>query len=744
MGETDTSKREMALMYAEEGWPVLPLLGKVPLTKHGVKDATTDEAQITAWWTRWPDANVGLATGKVSGRLVLDIDVKKGKKGDESLQVLIDKHGPLPKTMKSVTASGGWHYVFRMPSHPIKSRMDVGEGLDLLATGSYFVAPPSTIDGKAYCWTESCEVAPCPSWVAALAERSSTPQKAASEDRIPGMVRELFPDGKESNGNWITHCPYHSDTKASFAVKLEDGLFICYACDERGSFEELYAKVKNVSKDEARRIISPPPPFVEELNREHAVVMLGGRCVILNEERDPIHNWKTITFSSPADLKLKYQNKPVRLGRKLTSASEAWLRHPDRRAYRGFVFAPGQSGPPGYYNFWQGFAVTPGPGNCDLMLAHIRTVICGNNEELIRYVLTWLAQAVQKPWKRPGTSLVLRGKQGTGKGILCTQFGALFGPHFKHVTHSRHLVGNFNAHLMNSLIVFADEAYWAGDKASVGVLKALVTEESLPIEFKGKDVVHVKNHVRLLIATNHDWAVPAGFEERRFCVIDVSDVHMQDRAYFNPLWNEMDNGGREAFLDYLLTFDITRVELSTLPQTEALMENKILSMSTAEQFWYEILVRGTLNESDSTWTACIKKQYLHNLYIECAKAAGQSRRSSETVLGMTLKKLCPHVRDTHRPERAWDVGDVSQCREAFDRVLNWPNHNWESSQYPSRVVAASKAMGGPETTTSQEVPLEELTWDQFVTSDDRQEPDRPTAGTTEMAEEGEPTPTFAT
>lgn len=53
--------------------------------------------------------------------------------------------------------------------------------------------------------------------------------------------------------------PYHGDTNPSFAVKLDEGVFICYACDVRGPFVELYAKMKNVSKEEARRIISPPP-----------------------------------------------------------------------------------------------------------------------------------------------------------------------------------------------------------------------------------------------------------------------------------------------------------------------------------------------------------------------------------------------------------------------------------------------------------------------------------------------------
>ncbi|MEO7861454.1 MAG: bifunctional DNA primase/polymerase [Nitrospirales bacterium] len=714
---------QAALAYAAEGWPVLPLIGKRPLTEHGVKDATQDATQITQWWSQWPEANIGLATGTKSGRLVLDIDIKNGKQGDESLRILEEKHGPLPKTRKSMTASGGWHFVFRMPDAKVKSRNGVREGIDLLADGKYFVAPPSMINGKAYQWTEMCEAAPCPAWVAELGQSPSVPQDTPSENRIPALVRELFPEGRESNGEWITRCPYHDDHDPSFEVKLEDGVFHCFACDVGGSFIKLYAKMKHVTEDEARRIIRPIPAFVEELNQAHAVMMMGGKCVILNEEQDPIQKWKTISFSSPADLKLKYQNRIVQLGDKAVRLGDAWLNHQDRREYRSLVFAPDQSVPE-HYNLWQGFAVTPKPGNCELMLELIRLIICGGHEEHYRYVMAWLAQAVQEPSNRPGTALVFRGKQGTGKGTLCRIFGSLYGPHFIHVARSRHLVGNFNAHLKDALIVFADEAYWAGDKSSEGALKAMITEAWLPIEYKGRDVVRVQNHIRLMMATNQDWPVPAGFEERRFCIIDVSEKRMQDKPYFRAIQEQMKNGGREAFLHYLLHYDHTGVDLNSLPHTEALMETKLLTMNPAEQFWYEILERGTVDEAIPTWTPCIKRKPLHDLYLEFAKNLGLVRRGNQTVLGSTLRKLCPHKKDTRitgdgKPERAWYVGELQQCRDAFDRVLNWPNHDWgtppgdqnEAVSPPTRALSEVP----PAHDISQEI--EYLEWDQFGSAD---------------------------
>ena len=78
-----------------------------------------------------------------------------------------------------------------------------------------------------------------------------------------------------------------------------------------------------------------------------------------------------------------------------------------------------------------------------------------------------MADAIQNPNSGLGL-LAIRGKQGVGKGIFVNVFASLFGPHTMHVTQSSHLVGNFNAHLKDKLLVFADEAFWAGDKRAEG------------------------------------------------------------------------------------------------------------------------------------------------------------------------------------------------------------------------------------------------------------------------------------
>ncbi len=89
-------------------------------------------------------------------------------------------------------------------------------------------------------------------------------------------------------------------------------------------------------------------------------------------------------------------------------------------------------------------------------------------------------------------------------------------------------------------------------------LKDLITSGVQWIERKGIDAVEVPNYVRVFVTSNSDWVVPAGLEERRFCVIDVAESHMQDKAYFSAIMDQMNNGGYEALLQHLIDLPARR------------------------------------------------------------------------------------------------------------------------------------------------------------------------------------------
>src|SRR3990167_8762240 len=106
---------EHALDYTKRGWAVFPCKNKIPLTAHGYKDASLDEAVIKQMFANHQGANIAIATGKVSGVFVLDVDVKNSASGDESLRDLEGEFGALPHTVKSLTWTKGRHIFFRYP-----------------------------------------------------------------------------------------------------------------------------------------------------------------------------------------------------------------------------------------------------------------------------------------------------------------------------------------------------------------------------------------------------------------------------------------------------------------------------------------------------------------------------------------------------------------------------------------------------------------------------------------------------
>lgn len=152
---------EAAITYIKQGFAVIPLKvrGKEPLTIHGVKDATTDPVIVQGWWEKWKDANIGIATGQISGGLCvidMDIDEAKGVDGWHSLRDWQDKHGIIQPSWLCKTGRGGYHYYF-LSNEPVKNKVKLIPGVDIRGDGGYVVAPPSIHpNGTPYEWDENC------------------------------------------------------------------------------------------------------------------------------------------------------------------------------------------------------------------------------------------------------------------------------------------------------------------------------------------------------------------------------------------------------------------------------------------------------------------------------------------------------------------------------------------------------------------------------------------------------------
>ena len=462
--------------------------------------------------------------------------------------------------------------------------------------------------------------------------------------------------------------------------------------------------------DVIRQAAKKTPPIgpseiydVEALNAEFAMILVGQRCMVLHEDPEaPSH--EGVRLLSTQAFKDWMQNRtelewaegdPDAPPRRRPIANR-WLRDPKRRQYRGMVFEPGDNAKAGpAYNLWQGFTVTPDPtGDASPFLEHLWSNVCREREELFDYLLAWFAHMVQRPRERIGTAVAIRGGQGTGKTLTGRIVGSLIDRNYLLVDDPRYLMGQFNAHLAQTLFLQADEAFWSGDKAGVGHLKGLITSDVQMIEHKGVDPVRVRNYLRLLVTSNEDWVVPAGPDERRWLVIDAGSGAKQDTTYFARLADHFfgPDGERHrgALLHHLMTLDISDTDLRKVPKTNALYEQKVRSLSSVEAFWLERLMEGGQLPGEP-WLDKVPKPRLLGAYQASAERAGVRYRGSEIEFGIALKRLVEGIRDGKcfstiasdpddpgPPKRvnAYIFPTLEACRRAFaerlGQSIEWP------------------------------------------------------------------------
>ena len=434
---------------------------------------------------------------------------------------------------------------------------------------------------------------------------------------------------------------------------------------------------------------------LSRLNTEFCVVLDTGKARVLHFEvaRQEKHSREVASFLSFEDFRNFYMNRFVVVNEKKVPLGHWWLRHPDRRQYRGLTFEPAAEREiDGRLNLWRGWGVEPKAGNWTLMKAHIHEVLACGEDIFSDYIMRWCAWAVQHPAERAEAALVFKGKRGTGKGTLGNTLCRMFGQHGTHISTAEHLAGRFNSHLRDACLLFADEAYWPGDKGAEGSLKRLVTEPDLFIEGKGKDAVTVPNRLHVLMASNDDWVVPAGEDERRYAVFAVSDCHKQDEKWFGPLNAQMEAGGYGAMLHDLLRLDLGNWHPRRVPRTDALVDQQSRGLAPEDAWWCELLQTGVLwganpNRPDcavsNAWeeeqegysgVRTVKKK---GLYDQAREVSPRLKGMSDHLLGTILAKhKCTNNQKVMR-RRGWYFPPLEEARRDWEcRFQGW---KWRDS-----------------------------------------------------------------
>lgn len=373
-------------------------------------------------------------------------------------------------------------------------------------------------------------------------------------------------------------------------------------------------------------------------------------------------------------------------------AGDEWLKWEEKRRFGGIEFNPANQAREyerngvKIYNRFRGFSVQPvdtracGRKHCNgqgcfkwffsddgyrvceggswtVWLTTIYDVLALGNKDHTRWVLDWLVDMIKNPAggsERAGTSLVVRGGQGTGKGSIVWPIFQILKPHAFQCDSMEEVTNQFNSFMEETILLFADEAVWGGSKRESGKLKRLITEDTLNIEPKGLDRYQVVNYLRLYISSNSDWVVPAEDDERRYTVFDASDVHRQDHEWFARM-KAADLG---ELLDEINNWEVT-ADIRHNLDTQALEEQKQQGWSVYEEFLADAL------DELRYWDVNLRPMPVANAMVE--QIFQENYTQHRDSYGLTGRMFTRRLRKILR--------DTDACVDAGKKVLI--NGEWE-------------------------------------------------------------------
>jgi len=427
-----------------------------------------------------------------------------------------------------------------------------------------------------------------------------------------------------------------------------------------------------------------------DLNKDYAATKYEGKSAVIHEYIDPAFGHKTVGLSTPSQANKWVENTPGyvasivkgKLKLQKINIMDGWWKWRGHRAYpRGLVMAP-NSHPKDAYNLFRGFPIEPQKGHWTTMQELILHGLCNGNSEHYEWTLDWMAIGIQKPEERYGVALVLRGAKGIGKGRFGHWYGKLFGQHYRHVTQENHFLGNFNAHLESTLLLFADELLWGGNKSTEGVLKGYVTEDGMMIERKGYDAKQAKNYMRLIVASNEEWAVPAGAGERRWFILDCSSKYKGDTQFFDALEEEMRSGGLEAMMYDLVDREV-KSDQRRAPRTSALSEIAQKGFDSVQKYVLHCLETGILAQFErketDPWPSWIATETLYTDYttfcfnessIRSAKPKSVAMKDIKDLLNLSRRRGSKDGLG-NRPN-GYEVPPLAEARRHFEKAVELP------------------------------------------------------------------------
>ena len=416
-----------------------------------------------------------------------------------------------------------------------------------------------------------------------------------------------------------------------------------------------------------------------EIQKRYAICELSGAFYVVDLESltDPE---TALSLYKKEDAKIAFQrlleSLPVDCNVKETIA-KFWV-SPNTTVYKKIAFSPVKTSAT-TLNLWADPTVTPKPGKPpSLVLQHLKSVVCADDDSKYEYLINYLAHMLQKPEEKPGVMLVMVGEQGSGKGVTLELIRRIFGASSSIFNNIEHIVGNFNSALERLYVVMLDEALFAGDKKSTDRMKSLITEKVIRIEAKYQPSRQVNSYHRFIATTNHEHFAHIDSGDRRHQFFFVSGSKVRNYEYFDALMSEMDDTQALAnFVYYLSNRDISQFRPASLPGDKQKGDQVLRSLTGFDEYYYSRLITGKqVGDSYTCWsdeyfasTDSVLDDYKN--YMK-GRALLPNMNTQATI--SKLRELCPSGNKSRMSGpsgdmRGWKFPGIEGARADFSRVL---------------------------------------------------------------------------
>jgi hypothetical protein len=602
-------------------FPILEMTKDQPLIKQWGVRASSDTKQITEWWTRWPNANIGLAC-MPSGLAVIDSDAPNGENTLRDLETFEAKI--LSPTRTARSPRGGVHRFYRGRIATTVGR--IGPNVDTRGVGSgnggYVLLAPSRTPQGSYAWLpESRPLANVDEWVVeacgSSVDNGPASQVPLVEWDLPGNVERAryyltndAPVSKQGAGGdetlvkkvaptlkdfgiseelagelmaeiWNGRCepPWQlgdcADADNLFA-KIHNGYIYCrdnppgsdaaeaqFAADPAPleTDEEMQARLARTAERRKRREQQAAPETWESLKDGWCYIGQQKRYV---RKRDGMM-WEVAAFSDYyASVTVPDKATSTTIHRWITTRKDG-----EFQKFDTFCYLPGEGeNVGGSFNQYVPSAILPLEGDTTLWDQHLAYLF--PVERVRNMVLDWLAWVLKNLDKKPKHALFVRGEiQGTGKSFIGDVFAALIGENNRTPVDQGDFETPHNGWQMRTKLVTCEEVRSLSLPAT-RKLHGWITQPKLHINEKNMPQVTIPDVIAYLFFSNKADALPIDDSDRRYLIVGT-DAKPRGREYYCRLYDLLDDPAALAAIKHqLMTRDIgTYTAAGAAPYTDA-------------------------------------------------------------------------------------------------------------------------------------------------------------------------------